>query len=102
MSDSGEEWISGRYDLTDLNNEAERFVLRELSRQLELPENEDVCREEECILDMVAFALNHVTPLYRTTLMGRLYAPALDEEHAEEVRQAVSGAIERVRENPPV
>lgn len=101
MSDYNEkDWISASYDLSDLNNEAERLVVRELARQLELDENADVCRDEECILDMVAFALNHVTPLYRTTLLGRLYAPVLDDEHAEEVRQAVAAAIDRIRSNP--
>jgi competence protein ComFB len=96
-----QDWIRNSYDLSDLNNEAERIVERELARQLSEPENSDVCRQEECILDMLAYALNHVTPLYRTTLMGRLYAPVLNEEHQEEVRQAVRAAIERVRANPP-
>ena len=96
-----ESWLERRYDLSALDNEAEKLVIRELERQLELPENADVCREEECILDMAAYALNHVTPLYRATLLGRLYAPALDEAHAEEVRRAVGEAIEQVRNNPP-
>jgi competence protein ComFB len=96
-----EGWLERQYDFSTLDNEAETLVIRELERQLTLPENEDVCRDEECILDMAAYALNHVTPLYRATLLGRLYASALDQEHAEEVRKAVTEAIEQVRNNPP-
>jgi competence protein ComFB len=89
------------YDLELLVNEAEKMVLDELGRQLErYPE--DICRCNECVVDMAAMALNTVKPLYRFSLLGSLYAAhAMNEEsYASGVREAVSAAIEKVRKNP--
>ena len=93
--------LRDEYNFDDLENEAENMVVEELERQLALEENARVCRTEECVLDMAAYALNHVPPLYRATLLGRVYKPALDEKHYGEVRDAVAEAIRVVRENPP-
>jgi competence protein ComFB len=89
------------YDFDQLANEAENLVISELERQLALAENADVCLSEECVLDMAAYALNHVPPMYRATLLGRLYAAELDQAHRDTVARAVSEAIETVRHNPP-
>ncbi len=93
--------LRDEYNFDYLENEAESMVVEELERQLELEQNAGVCRTEECVLDMAAYALNSVPPLYRATLLGRVYKPALDEKHHGEVREAVADAIRVVRENPP-
>ncbi len=91
-----------RYNFEDLVNEAERMVFDELERQLdELPDT-DACKTEAAVLDIAAFALNHVPPMYRVTLLGRVYAGTLREKHADQVRKAVAEGISRVRENPPI
>jgi competence protein ComFB len=90
--------LEDQYNFEDLRNEAERLVIEELDRQLQ--EAPDVCRTEECILDMAAYALNIVRPMYRVTLLGRLYASAVDDAHLSEIRTAVSKAIQKVSENP--
>lgn len=89
------------YDFDQLENEAENLVIAELARQLALAENGDVCRTEECVLDIAAYALNHVPPMYRANLLGRLYAAELDQAHRDTVAQAVREAIKTVRQNPP-
>jgi len=89
------------YDFEFLKNEAENLVVKELGRQLdEYPEN--VCRCNECIVDMAAITLNNVKPLYRVSLLGTLYtATAMDEKsYADNLRHAVAAAIEKVRQNP--
>lgn len=93
--------LEHRYNLDDLTNDSERLVFDELERQLDEAED-SVCRSEDCVLDMAAYALNHVQPKYRANLMGRLYAQAEDEERAAEVREAVREAIRKVSENPPM
>lgn len=93
--------LKDEYNFDLLENEAENLVIDELERQLTDAENSGVCRTEECLLDMAAYALNHVSPLYRATLLGRVYAPALNAEHHAEVERAVREAIRIVRENPP-
>ncbi|NBC28450.1 MAG: competence protein ComFB [Spirochaetes bacterium] len=89
------------YDFEYLVNEAEHLVIHELETQLEFSENADVCRTQDCMLDMAAFALNQVPPLYRATLLGRIYAQELDQKYHDQVTEAVRTAIARVRDNPP-
>ncbi|MFP3958980.1 MAG: late competence development ComFB family protein [Spirochaetaceae bacterium] len=93
--------LRDEYNFDYLENEAFNLVLDELERQLQLEENATVCREEECVLDMAAYALNHVPPMYRATLLGRIYAPELNSAHHDRVERAVREAIRIVRENPP-
>lgn len=84
----------------DLRNEAERLVLEELERQLS-DAGPEVCRTQECILDMAAFALNLVRPMYRVTLLGRLYATATTQSDEKMVESAVRKAIQKISINPP-
>ena len=89
------------YDFENLKNEAENLVIAELGRQLETyPQN--VCRCNDCIVDMAAMALNTVKPFYRVSLLGTLYAAsAMDEEkYGSSIREAVFNAIKKVSNNP--
>jgi competence protein ComFB len=89
------------YNFEYLQNEAEKLVLAELSRQLESNE-EPICLCNDCVVDMAAMALNVVKPLYRSSLLGTFYASrAMDEkEYASSLREAVFSSIEKVSKNP--
>ena len=89
------------YDFDLLKNEAEQMVLHELEKQL-AARSEEVCRCNECVVDMAAIALNTVKPLYRFSLLGSLYAAqAMNEQsYADSVQQAVAQAIAKVQANP--
>lgn len=91
-----------RYDFDILVNEAERLVLAELEKQLDEVEVGSVCLCEDCVLDMAAFALNAIKPMYRVSLLGSLYAShAMDEtSYAQSVRSAVAQAITKISVNP--
>jgi competence protein ComFB len=90
-----------RYDFGNLVNEAERLVIAELERQLALPGHADACRCGECVLDMAAHALNNIRPLYRVSLLGALYAQAIERtDFAGELRSAVAKAVDRIKSNP--
>ena len=93
--------IKDKYDFELLVNEAENLVLCELEVQLEA-QPEEMCRCNECIVDIAAISLNTVKPLYRFSLLGTLYASqAMTEQtYADSVREAVAVAIKKVRENP--
>lgn len=93
--------LQDQYDLSELTNDSERLVFGELERQLS-EAGPGVSRSQECVLDMAAYALNHVRPLYRANLLGRIYTQAPDEERRAEVASAVKDAIRVVTENPPV
>jgi competence protein ComFB len=90
-----------RYDFDLLKNEAEELVLQELEKQLETKQ-EEICRCNECIVDMAAIALNSIKPLYRFSLLGTLYAAqAMNEQsYAGSVQKAVTMAIDKVSSNP--
>lgn len=91
--------LADRYNFEDLVNEAERLVMDELERQLaERGALEGV--SEDLVLDMAAYALNHVRPVYRVNLLGRLYAQNVSEEYAAELSAAVSEAIDKVLSDP--
>ncbi|MFP4300645.1 MAG: late competence development ComFB family protein [Spirochaetaceae bacterium] len=87
-------------DFEELVNESERLVIDELGRQVEEPENRYLLNDEDLLRDIAAYALNHVRPMYRANLLGRLYAKSLDAEESEEVKRAVTQAIEKIRINP--
>jgi competence protein ComFB len=93
--------LTDRYDFELLENEAEKLVFKELEQQLADYDGE-LCRCNECVIDMAAMALNGVKPLYRVSLLGTLYAAEAmnDEVYASSVREAVSNAIGKVKENP--
>jgi len=89
------------YDFEFLKNEAENLVLEELGRQLD-EYTENVCRCNECIVDMAAMALNNIRPLYRVSLLGTLYAATAKEhkEYTDQISEAVATAIKKVHNNP--
>jgi competence protein ComFB len=89
------------YDFSLLKNEAEIIVITEIENQLKEDDTE-MCKCNECVVDMAALALNTVKPLYRFSLLGTLYASqAMTEQaYADSVKEAVAMAIEKVRKNP--
>jgi len=93
--------FTDEYDFLLLKNQAEQLVVRELEYQLNAY-NQNICLCNDCVVDMAAIALNTVKPLYRSSLLGSLYAAhAVNEkEYADGVQRAVETAIEKVRGNP--
>jgi competence protein ComFB len=88
-------------DLDLLKNEAEQIVLTELEHQLKARPNY-ICVCKECLLDVMALTLNSIKPLYRVSLMGKIYTGMAMEEkaYAAYIREAVFRAIEKVHKNP--
>ena len=89
------------YDFVLLKNEAEILVIHEMEQQLK-NKHEDMCRCNECIVDIAAIALNSVKPLYRFSLLGTLYASSAmnQKDYADSVKKAVASAIKKVKSNP--
>lgn len=85
------------YDFSQIRNQAERLVIEEIERQL--PEDE-LQNNEEFVLDVATFALNHLRPIYSYTLLGKLYTDNLEENYYNDVENAVSNAILKIRGNP--
>jgi len=93
--------IRDDYDFSILANEAERMVVDALEQSLAKRADPSICVCQDCILDMAAFALNSLKPTYRVSLLGTMYAHAMDEgDYADGVRAAVDAAIDKVHANP--
>jgi len=91
--------LSEYYDLENLRRTSEQIVLERVGKMLDT--RDDICKCEECVLDLVAYVLNHVSPFYGTSLVG-----SLDPNHARinrikgETEVAIREAIKRVSRNP--
>ena len=91
--------LKDQYDFENLVNEAERLVFSELDNQLK--EYNNICKCQDCVMDMAAYALNHIKPYYRVSLMGAIYAHSIDStEYAQQVKKAVKEAIKKISSNP--
>jgi len=90
-----------KYEFDLLVNEMENAVFEELERQLNEDKENKICKCQDCILDMAAFALNQLKPAYRSSLTGRIYSQILyDGEKKKEIEDAVKKAIEKISKNP--
>lgn len=89
------------YELDYLENEAENLVFKELEQQLNEEWARDICKCQDCVLDMAALALNTVKPFYRVSLLGKVYAGSLDgSKYSEEVHKSVKDSILKISSNP--
>ena len=89
------------YELDYLENEAESLVFGQLETQLNEEWASDICKCQDCVLDMAALALNSVKPFYRVSLLGKVYAGSLtDTKYGEEVKKSVHEAIVKISGNP--
>jgi competence protein ComFB len=85
--------------LEDLKNIAEDLVIDQLEIQLKT-NHPDVEITEDLVLDVAAYALNMVKPMYRVNLLGRMYAPAFSEMYHNEIVAAVEKAIGKIVAHP--
>ena len=93
--------LKDNYDFQNLVNETERLVMNQLEKQLQEDFASDYCKCQDCVLDMAAYALNSLKPVYRVSLIGTLYAHNLeDTDYGKEVELAVRQAIEKIAANP--
>jgi competence protein ComFB len=89
------------YDFDLLINETERLVIEELELQLKAPGMKEICKCQDCVMDMAALALNNLKPLYRATFTGVIYAQQFHQGGFKvEVTDAVKKGIAKVKKNP--
>jgi len=71
-------------------------LVNELEKQLVGQPGGIAAYSEDEVLDMAAYALNNVRPLYRVNLLGRIYAQNVGEAYTKELTQAVADAIKKI------
>jgi competence protein ComFB len=87
------------YDVEQIRNGTRELVYERVERLLE--EREDICKCETCVLDLVAFILNRVTPRYRTSMLGDLHPDeGLQKKIQVEIDLAVRAGLKQLRAHP--
>jgi competence protein ComFB len=93
--------LKDEYDFSTLVNETVAVVIEELEEQLNEEINVEVCRCDDCIMDMAAMALNQLEPAYHSSFTGVIYAQKFHTgAFQEKVNTIVKKAIAKVRKNP--
>jgi competence protein ComFB len=87
------------YDVGSIRNRTADAVYARVERLLH--EGRGLCRCETCVLDLVAFVLNRVTPHYTTSALGNLH-PDLADEHRLRIGidLAIEAGLKRLCEHP--
>jgi len=84
-----------------LNNLTEEVVLEMLGNMLQREEFDDICKDEDCLLDMATYALNRLPAKYVATSKGEVFSKTeeLEQQHSVDVLSVVTRAIKVVSEN---
>jgi competence protein ComFB len=91
--------LSDRYDLDKLINHSAEVVYDRIESVLD--ERDDICHCEECVLDLVAYTLNHVKPLYGTSLLGQLHPSAEKQRKMDEkISRSIIEGLKRIARHP--
>lgn len=90
--------LKDKYDFDIIENTMKERVIEVLGNKLDNIDD-SVCACEECVIDMVCYALNRLKPNYSASLYGSLYSRAEAENLHEEIEEMVANAIEFVSSN---
>jgi len=95
------------YDMRELVNVTQDFVFDAIDAIV--PARPEICKCQDCMLDVAAIALNTMAPWYcvgkfsslpRGVRRLRHYVPDKEKDMAEQAKAAVEAAIEMVRKHP--
>lgn len=89
------------YDFDLIINEVRDLVIKEIEKQLKSEVHKDICRCQDCILDIAALSMNHLKPAYRSSLSikGLMYKQSNLEKYNIAVEKVVSDAFKQVSKN---
>ncbi len=85
--------------MSKLRNRGAELVYSKVERFL--AQHDDFCKCEQCVLDLLAYVLNHATPLYGTSLLDPFKPdPELEKRIRVEIDLALQAGSRRVRRHP--
>jgi competence protein ComFB len=91
--------LSERYDLDKLINRGAGLVCDKIEQVLD--RRDDICQCEECVLDLIAYTLNRVKPLYGTSLLGPLHPDGEKERQLEEkIERTIDTGLKKIARHP--
>lgn len=87
------------YNFDYLKNATEEIVKDILAEEME--HDKSICNCDDCVIDIVAIALNNLKPRYTTSLKGNIYVTAkADIEYMKAARDAIKYSVEKIKANP--
>jgi competence protein ComFB len=87
------------YRLEQIRNRTADMVIARVERLLD--EDRELCECEQCVLDLVAYMLNHVTPQYGTSLLDPLKPIHEQERKVQiEIEVALEEGLRRIHARP--
>ena len=91
--------LDEKYDLGKIRNRSAEAVHRKIEELLE--RGKGFCRCEDCVLDLVAYVLNHVTPSYATSLLDPLHPNGERvKKIAVEIDLAINAGMKKISSHP--
>jgi competence protein ComFB len=91
--------IEEHYGLEKIRNESKELVYERVEKLL--GERDDFCKCEICVLDLVAFVLNRVTPRYTTSMLGNLHPDGILMKKIQlEIDLALQAGLRQLRKHP--
>lgn len=91
--------LEERYNLESIKNKTTELIFEKIQELTE--ERDDFCKCQECISDLAAFILNHVTPMYYTSLLGSLHSDTVQEKKIQvEIDLAINAGLKRIKQHP--
>jgi competence protein ComFB len=91
--------LNERYNLDNIGNRSQEIVFDAIERLM--AGGAEMCTCEECVMDLAAWTLNHVTPRYYTSLLSPLHPdPSLEHRVRVEVELALASGLKRLKAHP--
>lgn len=91
--------LDKRYDMGNIRNESQERVYKRIDKLLD--GQDDICKCETCVMDLVAFILNRITPRYTTSMLGNLHPDVVLEKKIEvEIDLALRAGLKQLQEHP--
>ena len=91
--------LKERYNLDNLGNRSQELVFQSIARLID--SGSDMCTCDECVTDLVAWTLNHVTPRYYTSLLAPLNPdPGQERQLRVQIDLALAAGLKKLKEHP--
>jgi competence protein ComFB len=91
--------LDDRYNFDTLGNHAMDLVMDAVAKVLD--QGGRMCPCPECVTDLVAWTLNHVTPRYYTSLLSPLSPdPVVEQKTRVEIDLAIEAGLKRLQAHP--
>jgi competence protein ComFB len=91
--------LKERYNLDNLGNRSQEMVFESIERLID--SGRHMCTCDECITDLAAWTLNHVTPSYYTSLLAPLNPDQGKERQMRvQIELALAAGLKKLKEHP--